>query len=52
MELYGKNNKEKRGDPLRRGKGNSKRSLRLTKKKIGRVSFEITGKRNLRCFYC
>jgi len=31
---------------------NSKRSLRLNSKKIERVSFEVTGKCNLNCFYC
>jgi radical SAM protein with 4Fe4S-binding SPASM domain len=53
MNKYGKNNKEENRRPLKtREKRDSERSLRLNNQKIERVSFEVTGKCNLRCFYC
>ncbi|PJE81012.1 hypothetical protein COU58_04740 [Candidatus Pacearchaeota archaeon CG10_big_fil_rev_8_21_14_0_10_32_42] len=53
MNKYGKNNKKENRRPIKTGEErNSERSLRLNNQKIERVSFEVTGKCNLRCFYC
>lgn len=55
MKYYGENKKKENKRSFEEGKKrNSQRSLRLSKgnKKIERVSFEITGKCNLKCFYC
>jgi hypothetical protein len=52
MDKYGKNNKEENRRSFKtREERNSERSLRLNNQKIERVSFEVTGKCNLRCFF-
>ncbi|MBM3246965.1 radical SAM protein [Candidatus Pacearchaeota archaeon] len=53
MPYYEKRIKKEKKRPYKnKKKRNSKRSLRLVSKKIQRVSFEVTGKCNLKCFYC